>query len=831
MKNSFFIFILILSGLHGYAQSISGKVTNTDGEALSDVNIYIEGSFTGTTSNAEGKYQLKLKQSQNNFTLVFQYLGFKTEKIEIENLNKSQQKNVALTEEVTSLDDVVVKADENPALKIIQQAIQHRKKNKNKIEAFAADFYSRSLWKAENIPEKILGMEVGDMDGTLDSTRSGIIYLSETVSKIYYQSPDRFREEITASKVSGNDNGFSWNNAEDFNVSFYNNTISFNIEMISPIADYAFNYYNYQLEGVFYDSNGFLINKVEVIPKRKKDKVFSGYIYIVEDSWEIFGVDLSTTGEATQIPPLENVQFQQEFAYNSENEIWLSLSKGFNFTWKILGMSGSGKFLGFYKNYNLEPTAEELRFTNEIVYYEKDANKRDSIFWESTRPIPLTEIEQNDYIRKDSIQTLRKSKTYLDSVDQVGNKFKILSPITGYTWDNSYKNRSFSYEGFSFRNLSYNNVQGWNLNTSFTYRQKDEDNSFKKFWDLSATANYGFSEEKLRGKLAFRKKFNNTKDTYLGVSAGSEAIQINSTNPISPLINTIAATFFERSFLKMYERNFAEVLFADEVTNGIRAYANFAFEDRNALNNSTNSRIWINNPEGFTSNHPLFPNQTGENLFQNHHIFIAKVGANLRFGQKYINRPDGKYNIPNNDYPRIDLVYEKGFGSSFSNYNFDMLRTSVQQNLNLANLGVFNYQINTGWINNNNEQISFLDFKHFNGNQTFVETSDSYLGKFLMMDYYAFSTQHSYAEMHVEHEFKGLILNRIPVLNQLNYNLVAGAKSLFTQERKPYYEVHAGLENLGFGKFRFLRLDYVQSFYGGKTQSGIMLGLQFLNFL
>lgn len=817
--------------MHGFAQSISGKVTNTDGEALSDVNIYIEGSFTGTTSNAEGKYELKLKQTQNNFTLVFQYLGFKTEKIEIENLNKSQQKNVVLTQEVTSLDDVVVQADENPALKIIQQAIQHRKKNKNKIEAFAADFYSRSLWKAENIPEKILGIEVGDMDGTLDSTRSGIIYLSETVSKIYYQSPNQFREEITASKVSGNDNGFSWNNAEDFNVSFYNNTISFNIEMISPIADYAFNYYNYQLEGVFYDSNGFLINKVEVIPKRKKDKVFSGYIYIVEDTWEIFGVDLSTTGEATQIPPLENVQFQQEFAYNSENEIWLSLSKGFNFTWKILGMSGSGKFLGFYKNYNLEPTAEELRFTNEIVYYEKDANKRDSIFWESTRPIPLTEIEQNDYIRKDSIQTLRKSKTYLDSVDQVGNKFKILSPITGYTWDNSYKNRSFSYEGFSFRNLSYNNVQGWNLNTSFTYRQKDEDNSFKKYWDITAAVNYGFSEEKLRGTLQYRHKFNNFKDTYLGVSAGSEARQINSTNPISPLINTAAAVFYERSFMKMYERNFAEILFADEVTNGIRAYASLAFEDRNSLNNSTDSRIWLNNPDGFTSNHPLFPDQLGENVFENHNIFVAKLGATFRFGQKYINRPDGKYNIPNNDYPRVSLVYEKGFGSSFSNYNFDMLRTSIQQNLNLANWGVFNYQINSGWVNNNNERISFLDFKHFNGNQTYVETSDSYLGKFLLMDYYAFSTQNSYSEVHVEHQFKGLILNRIPLINQLNYNLVVGGKSLFTHEQKPYYELHAGLENFGFGKFRFLRIDYVQSFHNGKSSSGIMLGLQFLNFL
>jgi hypothetical protein len=831
MFKSSFLLLFLLNCFFSYAQIISGSITDEKGETLADVNIYIEDSFTGTTSNAEGKYELKLKQLTEESTLVFQYLGFKTEKINLKKPSENQVIDMVLVEEATSLDDVTVYSNENPALKIIRQAIQHREENKTKIEAFEADFYSRSIWQVENIPEKIMGMEVGDFDGTLDSTRSGIIYLSETVSKIFYKAPNQFREEISASKISGNDNGFSWNNAEDFNVSFYDNTISFNIEMISPIADYAFNYYNYKLEGIFYDSNGFLINKVEVIPKRKKDKVFSGFIYIVEDTWEIFGVDLSTTGEATQIPPLEKVRFQQEFAYQADYEYWLSLSKSFHFTWKILGASGSGKFLGFYKNYDLSPTSEKLKFTNEIVSYQRDANQRDSVFWNTIRPIPLTEIEQNDYIKKDSIQELRKSKTYLDSVDRVKNKFKLLDPITGYTWDNSYKNRSFSFEGLSFRNLSYNNVQGWNINTGFTYRQKDEDNSFKTFWLVDAKVNYGFSDEKIRGSLSYRQKFNNFSDTYLQISSGSQAEQINSSNPISPLINTFAATFFERSFMKMYERNFVEALFADEITNGIRANASLVFEDRNALNNATNSRIWVNNPDGFTSNHPLLTNQLGENLFENHSLFIAKIGATFRLGQKYISRPDGKYNIPNEDFPTFSIVYEKGFGSSFSNYNFDSLRSRIQQNLNLNNLGIFNYQINTGWINNNNEQISFLDYKHFNGNQTFVETSSSYLGKFLLMDYYAFSTQHSYAEMHLEHQFKGLLLNRIPLVNQLNYNLVVGAKSLFTQEQKPYYEFHVGLENFGFGKFRFFRLDYVQAYQSGWQDGGVMIGLQFLNFL
>ena len=41
-------------------------------------------------------------------------------------------------------------------------------------------------FKAKDIPKKFMGVEIGDIEGSLDSTRSGVIYLSETVSKIKF---------------------------------------------------------------------------------------------------------------------------------------------------------------------------------------------------------------------------------------------------------------------------------------------------------------------------------------------------------------------------------------------------------------------------------------------------------------------------------------------------------------------------------------------------------------------------------------------------------------------------------------------------------------------
>src|SRR5690606_17565008 len=143
-----------------------------------------------------------------------------------------------------------------------------------KINAFTANFYSRGLIRIKNAPEKILGQDIGDLGGGLDSTRSGIIYLSETISKIDFLRPDKLKEKIVASKVSGDDNGFSSNTASDVYHNFHENTIELATQIASPIAEYASNYDRYKLEGTFYDERGNLINTITLIPRRENDRIF-----------------------------------------------------------------------------------------------------------------------------------------------------------------------------------------------------------------------------------------------------------------------------------------------------------------------------------------------------------------------------------------------------------------------------------------------------------------------------------------------------------------------------------------------------------------------------
>jgi hypothetical protein len=86
-------------------------------------------------------------------------------------------------------------------------------------------------------------------------------------------------------------------------------------------------------------------------------------------------------------------------------------------------------------------------------------------------------------------------------------------------------------------------------------------------------------------------------------------------------------------------------------------------------------------------------------------------------------------------------------------------------------------------------------------------------------------------EGHLEHNFKGWILGKIPGVNTLNFNLVLGAHLLASQQRKPYSEFSVGLDNLGFGNFRLLRLDYAVSNFNGQQNGRLVFGLKFLDFL
>lgn len=814
--------LFILISMASFAQ-IKGTITDTKGKPMPFVNIYVKDTYISTTSNDQGKYELNLKTS-GTFVILYQYLGYKTEKKVVEVSKTAQTIDVTLLEEEIQLNEVVIDKNVNPAIEIIKNAIANRKDNALKTAKYNADFYSRGIFRVKNLPKTIMGQKLDFFDEMIDSTRSGILYLSETVSKISFQKPDKMKEVIVASKVSGNDNGFSFNNAADVNFDFYENYIDFDVKVISPIADNAFNYYKYKFDGSFADENNKIINKIKVTPKRSSEPAMEGYIYIVDDSWEIYAVDLTVKGPQIQNPALNTLTLKQSFSYNSKNKIWSKNTQTIDFEAGMFGININGKFTYVFSNFEFPEKFEKKTFTNEVLKFEENANKKEDSFWNTIRPVPLTLEESTDYIKKDALQTKKKSKQYLDSIDNKRNKFKFMDIISGYRYSNSYKKWSLNYDG-PLMSTSFNTVQGWKTKIGFSYFKRDDEK--RTFTQIGTRFDYGFSEKQLRPIVYYTHKFNNINNAILSINGGSAVNQFNSSNPIATVVNSFSSLFFKNNFMKLYEKNFVSANFGREVVNGLNMNVNLEYAERKPLWN-TSSQSAVKSNDVYSSNNPLLPFDEITPAFEKNNLVKGNLLARIKFGQHYWTRPDGKYNIGNDNYPTISIGYEKAFAATDKKYEYDLLSARITQDFSIGNKGDMKINMKAGKFFNA-DNIAFVDYKHFNGNQTHVTGGDGYTNVFNNLPYYSASTNDSYFEFHIEHNDRGYLMNKIPLLNLLKSQLVLGFHDLAVPGRNPYQEFSVGLDNLGVGKARLFRIDYVRSYQNGYQGDAIIFGLKFLN--
>lgn len=821
MKKITFLFLLITFNF--YSQ-LKGKITDVNQQPLSFVSVYIDGTVTGTTSNDAGDYVLPI-QKTGTYTIVYQFLGYITEKRTVTIDKFPYQLDVVLKEEQIQLNEITFSTKENPALQIIRNAIASREKNTNKTSTYTAQFYSRGLYKIKDAPEQFLGRALGDFGGGLDSTRSGIIYLSETISQIKFQKkPKNFTEKIIASKVSGRDNGISFNRAEDANINFYENSVEFGNKLVSPISANAFSYYNYKLIGTFYDKQGKLINKISVLPKRDNDAVFKGAIYIVENDWALYGVDVTVTGASINIPVVDILHLKQDYNYVDAKNAWVLIQQTIDFKVNFLGFKVDGRFSSAYSDYNFDPNFTASTFTNEILSFDENATEKDTDYWSTKRPVPLTEEEVKDYQVKDSIKTIRESKEYLDSINQKQNQYKWHSPIMGYTYRNSYEKWSIDFKGL-ITDFSFNTVQGYNAALGATYFKRLNDKG--KWFNLGGSVSYSLAENRWRPIVYFNKRWNNISRPQLQISAGITTPQLNEREPILKLSNTISSLFSRQNYLKIYEKQFANVSYYQEVSNGIYLNSSLEIATRRALLNNTDFSFAKPGKKLYTSNNPLEPFNFSSKPFADHTVGIAKIGATFIFNQKYYSYPDRKFNVGNSKYPTLYVEYKKVFGAKNNDYNNDALLARINQTIDFGNFGTSRYNVRGGMFLQK-KNIAFMDNFQAIGNELIFPLDNNASG-FGLLPYYQFFTNDKYAEGHFEHNFGGSVLGKIPLLNKLNLHLITGAKTLMMANQYPYSEFYIGLDNIGFGKWRFLRVDYVKSYHAGITNDGFLLRFNLLN--
>jgi hypothetical protein len=822
-------FLSIFISVHSSAQKIYGTVFNDKGDLLPYSSITLKGTTVGASANNRAKFAISV--APGTYTVICQHIGYTTQEKTITITTLDEEAVFILTEQKLVMKEVIVKSNgEDPAYQIIREAIKKRPFYFKQVNAFACDLYTKDMIKLRRLPRKILGKKIPDEDRVdmgLDTMGMGIIYLSESVAKVAIQQPDKFKMRVISSRVSGSSGfGFSFPTF----ISMYQNNVTIFAEQlnprgfVSPIADGAIGFYKFKFLGSFWE-DGKEINSIRVTPRRNYEPLFSGIINITENDWRIHSFDLVLT-KKSQLEIIDTLQITQ-FHVPVNNDIWRVKNQLLHFNINQWGIDAVGNFVNVYSNYNVAPTFDKGYFDRVIIKYDTDVNKKPKAYWDTTRPVPLEREEVKDYEVKDSLFEIRRdsarSKSTLDSLKKRQGKIKVYDVFWSGINRTHYSKTNMYHWGIEplIKNVEYNTAEGVALNVAAYYNRYLKKSKINL--SVKPVVRYGFNNTHFNGWVDVNLKTNDfaidqkVKRQSWDFSGGKRVSQFNKESPITPLVNSISTLLYGDNFMKTYENYFGSARFTKRYESGFRFSLNALYEDRIPLNNTTNYTIFKNSAGNITPNYPY---EKIADQFARHQALITSVDVSFKPGQKYIQFPNRKIAI-GSDYPLFSLNYTKGFnGFLGSDVNFDKWDFFVNDDKNLKLAGLLKYKIGVGGFLNN-KTVFIQDYQHFNGNRSTLAAE--YLNSFQLSSYYANSTTSTfYVIAHLEHHFNGLLTNKIPFFNRLNWNLVAGTNTFYVNENNNHVELFVGIENI----LKIFRVDFISAYDNGNRRrtSGISIG-------
>lgn len=803
-----------------FAGKVSGLITDDKGNPLAYASVSIKGTTKGTTSNSSGRYSINL--SPGKYTLVCQYVGYGKSEKTITVTDGDEMVNFSLSIQELTLQEVVVKrGGEDPAYEIIRQAIKKRSYYNDQVDSFSVNVYIKGLMRSKGIPKKVLGKTIErDSNDGLDSSGKGILFLSESLTKVDYAKPNKIKLQVISSRESGGGFGLNF----PFFINFYQNNVSVfdnNLNprgFISPIADGALSYYKYKYEGSFIE-DGVMVNTIKVTPRRKNEPLFSGTIQITEDDWRIYSTDLFTTRDYSleMLDTLRVTQIHSSVA----RDIWKTKSQVVYLVFKQFGFHITGNFVNVYNDYNINPGFDKKYFGRVLMKYDTAFNKKDTVYWNRTRPVALENDEKQNFIFKDSISQIGRdsmlSRRHIDSL----RKHQKPITLTGLLWSgqghNFYGKKSTVnwYLKPLITQVEYNTVEGVSLNVeqSFNLWRPKSKYSYQLNWNTR----YGFSNTHLNSyaDLTIRPKSLSYRNRYLRLSGGKRLSQFNQDNPINPLTNAAYTLLGKKNYMKLYENWFGRIEYNNKLENGLNLNLHATYEDRLPVENTTDFSFF-NKDAALLPNHPY---ELASMPFLRNQALVAGFTLSWQPGQRYIEYPWGKRPLPSKA-PVFELEYNKGISKVFgSDADFDKWKFSMADNMNFKIGGEFKYKVGVGGFFNS-DSVSIPDLQHFNGNQTFYNIK--YLNSFQLAPYYRYSNAEKfYIYGHAEHHFNGLLTNKIPFLNKLKWYLVGGSNAFYVNKDNYYVEVFAGLENI----FKLFRVDFVNAYQPGLgNRFGVRIG-------
>jgi hypothetical protein len=294
-----FVLCAICFNAKGQDRVITGKVTDAKtGLPLISCSVYAHNSGNGVITDENGKFAFAISNRTDSISISM--IGYKTVS---KSLSKESEQvvNFEAMPAENSMAAVIIafKPKYTKAQRLILKVIKNKDANDAfNSTTFQCQMYDKMEVDLKNLPEKLqknklmrpLAFAFNNQDTTADHDKLLPVFLSETNSNYYYRrSPEKERYDYTAIKSSGFDNKSILTYVDGLykKINIYNNNIKLvDVNFVSPIADNALNFYDYNILDTLYFGNHRCI-QVQFSPAHFGSNTFNGYLWIADTSFAI----------------------------------------------------------------------------------------------------------------------------------------------------------------------------------------------------------------------------------------------------------------------------------------------------------------------------------------------------------------------------------------------------------------------------------------------------------------------------------------------------------------------------------------------------------------
>lgn len=654
------LFCLLSASLFSQSHSIVGKVTDAQNrQPLAFVNIIADDGKCGGMSDIDGKYEIT--STEPIHALKFSCLGYETLETTVES-GKSRV-NVALEPISYQLNEVAIEAGENPAHRIIDSVMVHRKENNpNSLDSYRYNIYDQMVFTVDSsnfgsLPDTVLeSKSFSKLDSLLK--RSDLMVM-ETYSEVLFRSPDQLRQNVLGTKMSGSKNPQVVYLASKMqSTSFYDETVNVaGTDYVNPISRNSKSHYFFNLESVMPAGDADSLYVISFHPM--KGSTFDGLrgtMTIHSDGWALQNVKAAPDKQGG----LFNISIQQ--LYQKIEGRWfpkqlntklvfpsvVADADGYSFPMMAVGKS-------YVSDVELHPDLKRSQFSEIEVLVNSDAAYRDDEFWTQHRIDSLTERILNTYHLMDS---LTEGNDIFDRVLGLTDKLMQESALPLGPIDLRFGEmfRLSALRGF---------YAGLHLSTNDRFNPHIRLSGFAGYWTRLNDFDYGFEGKWLMYpplQEEFGWRFAH-KSTAMGEFGGfNEGESLLSEN-------AYRYTFYENV---MARGNWSEFFYTTRFARHFKTFLTFGFGDKHYY---------------------LPPYDT----LPTTHLTKAEVKLRFAYKEKFVGTPKGIQSL-GTDYPIVWLSYQRFFKDVLQGeYGFDRVKFQLEKDFQTAYAGKSSVLLQAGY--------------------------------------------------------------------------------------------------------------------------------------